>query len=263
VTDLCRTRYFRPVATKFERELDAARTAYERNDPHTALRKLDRARRDALKRRNEGQLRRVLDFADGVISRDERTEIERENVVYSVRQNLRQVTRRRAYEDEREWVDPFPGLETPQTQTRTFISRGLKFWIGVGVVIGLLVVAGLIALVVVGAFAKEDTLELRIRNDSQRFVVVKWCEKASCKGDFDPLVSTDLEPGEYTHLALPADDIVDLLVLENASHDRIACLPVRVDRTYDALADKRRRTVVRVSQATQCPGEIVEPVPVA
>jgi hypothetical protein len=249
------------VGSKFERELEAARTAYERNDPFRALRRLDRARRDALGRRNEQQLGQVLEFAAGVIVRDERTEIERENVLYAARQNLRQVTRRRAYDEERQWVDPFPDLETPRAQTRTFFSRGLKFWIGVGVVVGLLFVAAFVAAIVAGAFDTENTLELRVRNDSPRLVDVKWCETAACDGDFDPLLATELEPGEYAHIALPADDIVDLLVLENRSHDRVGCLPVRVDRTYDSLVDKQTRVVVRVSQATPCPGEIVDPVP--
>ncbi len=124
------------MASRFERELDAARAAYEQNDPLRALRRLDRARRDAVGRGNAAQLRAVLDFAHGVIPRDERTEIERENVVYAARQNLRQLERRRAYEDEREWVDPFPGLETPRAQTRTYLSTGTKIWIGVGVALG-------------------------------------------------------------------------------------------------------------------------------
>jgi hypothetical protein len=250
------------VATKFERELEAARAAYERNDPHAALRKLDHARRDALKRRNEEQLRRVLDFAEGAIPRDERTEIERENVIYAVRQNLRQATRRKAYEDEREWIDPFPDLESPRTQTRTFISRGLKFWIAVGVVIGLLATGGIVAAAIVGALSSGgDELLLRVRNDTQRFVEVDWCRNTSCTGDLDPLSTTELEPGEYQRRDLPADDVVDLFVIEDASGDEVGCLPVRVDRTYDNLPVKNLLVVVRVSQATPCPGEIVTPAP--
>ena len=250
------------MATKFERELEAARAAYERNDPHAALRKLDRARRDALKRRNEEQLRRVLDFAEGAIPRDERTEIERENVIYAVRQNLRQATRRKAYEDEREWIDPFPDLESPRTQTRTFMSRGLKFWIAVGVAIGLLAAAGIVAAAIVGALSSGgDELLLRVRNDTQRFVEVKWCKNTSCTGDLDPLSTTELEPGEYQRRDLPADDVVDLFVIEDANGDEVGCLPVRVDRTYDDLPVKNLLVVVRASQATPCPGEIVTPAP--
>jgi hypothetical protein len=121
------------VASKFERRLDAARGAYEQNDPLSALRRLDAARRDAVGRRNEEQLRRVLEFVEGVIARDEQTEIERENVIYAVRQNLRQVERRRAYDEERDGIDPFPDLEAPHGQTRTYLSTGVKIWIGVGV----------------------------------------------------------------------------------------------------------------------------------
>ena len=251
------------MASKFERELDAARAAYEQNDPFRALRRLDRARRDAVGRRNEEQLNRVLEFAGGVIARDERTEIERENVIYAVRQNLRQISRRRAYEDEREWVDPFPDLETPRPQTRTFVSRGLKFWIGVGVAVGVLVAAAFVAAIVAGAFdTSGDALRLRIRNDSPRVVRMKWCDTAACDGEYDPLGTLRLDPGEYRRFDLPADDVVDLFVLEDANGDRIGCLPVRVDATYAKLPLKRMLTVVRVSEATPCPGEIVDPMPV-
>jgi hypothetical protein len=260
----CRRRYLRAVATKFERHLDAARAVYERNDPNAALRKLDGARRDALKRRNEDELRRVLDFAEGVIARDERTEIARENVIYALRQNLRQVTRRRAYEDQREWVDPFPDLGSPRPQTRTFVSRGLKFWIGVGVAFGVVFMAVLVAALVAGAFSSGgDELALRVRNDTERFVRLDWCETDSCSGDFDPLSTTRLEPGEYQRRDLPAHDIVDLFVLEDVNGDKVGCLPVRVDRTYEDLPNKKILVVVRVSQATPCPGEIVYPKPVA
>jgi hypothetical protein len=137
----------------FESRLDAARAAYELNDPHRALRKLDAARRVALKRREEEKLRRVLEFADGVIARDDRTEIERENVLYAVRQNLRQLSRRRALRAGESWLDPFPDLETPRPHTRTFISTGLKIWIAVGVVLG----TGLIVLWVLGSLLVDSS----------------------------------------------------------------------------------------------------------
>jgi hypothetical protein len=124
------------MADRFERQLDAARAAYERNDPFGALRSLDHARRAAVKQKNTERLHRVLAFADGVIVRDERTEIERENVIYAARQNLRQVTRRLAWERQGSWTDPFPDLDAPRPVTRTFFSTGVKVWIGVGVAIG-------------------------------------------------------------------------------------------------------------------------------
>ena len=124
------------MADSFDRELEAARAAYERNDPYDALRRLDRARRSALKRRDTERLRHVLTFADGVIARDERTEIERENVIYAARQNVRQVTRRIAWEFGEAWTDPFPHLDAPRPVTRTFVSTGVKIWIGIGVALG-------------------------------------------------------------------------------------------------------------------------------
>jgi hypothetical protein len=128
------------VAGGFERDLQAARGAYEGNDPFRALRRLDRARRSALKRKDLAQLGRVLDFAEGVIARDERTEIERESLLYAVRQNVRQVTRRKAWETGSELVDPFPGLDAPRAPVRTFMSTGVKIWIAVGVALVIAIV---------------------------------------------------------------------------------------------------------------------------
>lgn len=121
------------MASSFERKLDAARSAYEENDPLRALRRLEDARRVALGGGDDEQLRRLLDFADAVIAREERTEIEREHVVYAIKQNLRQLERRRAFEDERAPVDPYPNLETSQPQTRTYLSTSVKVWIGIGI----------------------------------------------------------------------------------------------------------------------------------
>ena len=124
-----------------ESRLAAARAAYEQNDPREALRRLDKARRTALKGRDEPGLQRVLEFTKGTIVRDERTEIDRESLLYSVRQNLRQLTRRRALTAGEEWVDPFPDLESPRSHTRTYISPGVKVWIAIGVLLGTLLLA--------------------------------------------------------------------------------------------------------------------------
>jgi hypothetical protein len=249
-----------PVAD-FDSRLAAARADYERNDPYAALRKLDAARRLALRRRDEEQLQRVLEFVNGVIVRDERTEVERENVLYAVRQNLRQLSRRRVVREGGTWTDPYPDLEAPTPQTRTFVSTGLKFWIGVGVLLGLLAVAAFVAAVVAGAFKSEPRLALRLRNDTPGAVALKWCDEVACDSGYDPMSTTHLDPGAYARRDLPAHDVVDLFVVENASGRRIGCLPVRVDRTYAGLADKRTLMVVRVSAMTSCPGEIVTPQP--
>jgi hypothetical protein len=71
-----------------------------------------------------------------VIARDERTEIERENVIYAARQNVRQVLRRQSWETGGDVADPFPDLDAPRPATRTFMSTGVKVWIGVGVALG-------------------------------------------------------------------------------------------------------------------------------
>jgi hypothetical protein len=261
VPAVCQKRYFRRVARDFERSFAAARVAYEGNDTRNALRELERARRAALKQRDEEQLRRVLDFAEGSLARDEQTEIERENLLYSVRQNLRQLSRRRALRGGGPWEDPFPDLAAPQAHTRTFISRGVKFWIGVGILVGLLFVAAFVAALIAGAFSSAgDDLRLRVRNDTGGRVTVKWCTTARCNEDFGPIATVHLDPGEYARQDLPADDVVDLFVVEGSGVGRV-CLPVRVDRTYEGLTNPETVVVVRVSQATPCPGEIVTPRP--
>jgi len=249
------------VARDFESRLAAARSAYERNDTHGALRELDRARAVAFKERDEDKLRRVLDFAEGSLSREEQTEIERENLLYAARQNLRQLSRRRALLAGESWEDPFPDLETPQAHTRTFISRGVKFWIGVAVLLATILAAALVAALIVGALSSSgDALRLRVRNDTGDRLTVKLCETVACNSGFDPFDTWHLEPGEYVRTDLPADDVVDLFVVRGTPSGR-ACLPVRVDRTYEELSDRKTVVVVRLSEATPCPGEIVTPRP--
>jgi len=252
---------FRLVARDFESRLAGARSAYERNDTHAALREVDRARAVAFKERDEEKLRRVLDFAEGSLSRDEQTEIERESLLYAGRQNLRQLSRRRALLAGHSWEDPFPDLETPQAHTRTFISRGVKFWIGVGVLLVAVLAAAFVAALIAGAFSSSgDTLRLRVRNDTAGRVAVDWCDTVACDGDFDALGTWHLEPGEYARIDLPADDVVDLFVVKGATIEK-ACLPVRVDRTYGELSGRETVVVVRISEAARCPGEIVTPRP--
>jgi hypothetical protein len=258
---VCQKRYFRRVARDFESRFAAARLAYERNDTRGALRELDRARKAALKQRDEEQLGRVLDFAEGSLARGEQTEIERENLLYAVRQNLRQLSRRRALLAGEAWEDPYPDLAAPQAHTRTFISRGVKFWIGVGVVVGLLLLAAFVAAVIAGAFSSGiDTLRLRVRNDTSSRVTVDWCNTVACNRALEPIDRLHLDPGEYARADLPADDIADLFVVSGATIGRV-CLPVRVDRTYEGLTDPKTVVVVRISEATRCPGEIVTPRP--
>jgi hypothetical protein len=248
------------VARDFESSLAAAREAYQRNDPLGALKKLDQARSAAAKSKNEDQLRHVLDFADGVIVRDEHTEIERESLLYAVRQNLRRLTRRRALLAGQPWEDPFPDLTAPEGHTRTYITRGVRFWIALAIAFGTLVVASFIAAFVAGLFdSGPPALALRIRNDTGSDVTLKWCDRADCDGDLDPRSTTQVDSGQSARRDLPAADVVDLFVVEDGDGGRIGCLPVRVDRVYQTLPSKRDVTVVRVSEATPCPGEIVEP----
>src|SRR5207249_10820312 len=84
------------VAPKSDRELGEARAAVDRGDERKALKHLDRARRGYLKQHDAAGLEHVLILADVLESDDERDRIGRGNLVYAVKQNLRQESRRQA-----------------------------------------------------------------------------------------------------------------------------------------------------------------------
>jgi hypothetical protein len=239
------------VATKPERDFGEARERIDRGDVRGAVKALDRARKGFAGRDDVDGLEHVLDLeallddGDG----DERVGAARANLVYATKQNIRGATRKRALRAGEEWADPHPDLEAPIEHTRIPITRGVKFWIGVGVVLGLLAIAAYVAVVVVVALTNTDTLPVLVSNDLTQTVDVRWCDNESC--DF-PNESHELHPGGSAEFDLPRDDLLDLLVVRNAdSKHRLGCLPLAVkEARRGGIATWR----VQVSRMTPCPG---------
>ena len=62
------------------------------------------------------------------------------NVVYAVKQNLRQASRLDAHTEARPWVDPYPDLDNPREHTSMPMSVAVKICIGIGILAGVALV---------------------------------------------------------------------------------------------------------------------------
>ena len=239
------------MAKNPERDFGEARERIDRGDVPGALKALDRARKGFARRDDVDGLEHVLDLEALVDAgdRDERVRAARANLVYATKQNIRGVTRKKALRGGEEWIDPYPDLEGPVEHTRIPITRGVKFWIGVGVVLGLLGIAAYVAVVVVIALTSTDTLPVVVENDLSQTVDVRWCGDESC--DF-PNESHELHPGGTAEFDIPRDDLLDLLVVRNSdSKHRLGCLPLAVKEARRGGIETWR---VPVSRMTPCPG---------
>ena len=134
-------RFFPAVAPTADRDLGEARAAIDRGESQAALKRLDKARRGYVQRRDQEGLDHVLGMAALVEATDERSRIGRENLAYAVKQNLRHESRRAAQEREQAWVDPYPDLKAPTEHTGLVLTRPVKVAIGVGVVISIAILA--------------------------------------------------------------------------------------------------------------------------
>ena len=105
------------VAASPDRDLGEARAAIDRGDSRAALKSLDHARKGYARALDSEGLEHVLDMAALVDASDDRSRIGRDNLVYAVKQNLRQESRRRARQLGRPWSDPFPDLQAPTEHT--------------------------------------------------------------------------------------------------------------------------------------------------
>ena len=128
-------RFVPSVAASPDRDLGEARAAIDRGDSRAALKSLDRARKGYARALDSEGLEHVLDMAALVDASDDRSRIGRENLAYAVKQNLRQESRRRARQLGRPWTDPFPDLQAPTEHTGFVLTRGVKLWIGIGVLV--------------------------------------------------------------------------------------------------------------------------------
>ena len=251
-------RFVPAVALYPDRELGEARAAIDRGESQAALKRLDKARRGYVQRRDQEGLDHVLGMAALVEAPDERSRIGRENLAYAVKQNLRHESRRAAQEREQAWVDPYPDLKAPTEHTGLVLTRPVKVAIGVGVVISI----AILALVFVVPFFVDSgstkTVTLRLLNDTQQKVTVRGCDDSDC---FTTWLHRDVEPGLETDAEVDPDELVTLFRLNRPGPD--TCLPVRVHDGYQQLGGGEGALAVRLSRATPCPGTTVLPRPAA
>lgn len=251
-------RFVPSLAGSPDRDLGEARAALDRGDGRAALKSLDRARRGYLKRRDREGLEHVLDMATLVDpGAADRQRIERENLAYAAKQNLRQEDRRAARERGEPWVDPYPYLRAPTEHTGVAVTRGVKLAIAVGVLAGVAAVAGIVLGAVLGGTA-GTTVTVRLVNDTGRQVRLRGCDSPSCGSSFR---SRQLAPGQEAEAEVDADTLVQLFRIERPGADR--CLPLRIHDAYRRAAGDLGVLSARLSQATPCPGMTVLPEPAA
>jgi hypothetical protein len=245
------------VAPNPDRELGEARAALDRGDGLAAVRRLDRARQGYVKRRDPEGLEHVLDMAHLIEPADERARIGRENLTYSVKQNLRHESRRAARERKQAWVDPYPDLQAPTEHTGIAFTRRVKVVIGIGVLLGTLAIVAVIAAIALVDTGPTSTVTLRLVNDTGQTLTVRGCDDSDCVA---PWMDRRLQPGLRTEAAVDADKLVELFKVGEPGPDE--CLPVRVHDGYVLFGGGSTELAVRLSQATPCPGTTVLPRPV-
>ena len=248
----------RVVARDPEHELAAARTRYEANDLRGSLARLNRARRLYAKRGDTAGLQRVLEFAENADMPDDHGRAMRDNLVYAAKQNIRGTTRRDALRAGLDWTDPYPDLSAPEEHTRIPMTRGVKFWIGVGVVIGALAVGAYFAALAIFGLNATKKLHVRVRNNTSDRVLVEECDTPRCPY---ALSKHTVPPnGSFADTFYPKLDSNDLYVIYRGDR-RVGCLPIRTRAAYDLLRDKNTVVHLFVSQMTPCPGTPIVPTP--
>ncbi len=247
-------RSFHAVAPNPDRELADARACIDRGDEDGAIKRLDRARRGYLKQHDTVGLEHLLVLADVLQAADDRVRIGRNNLLYAIKQNLRQESRRQAQLRGEPWQDPYPDLQAPTEHTGIALTRSVKFWIGTGVGLTTLVIVALFVLSAIFS-TTETEVTLRLVNNTQQPVEVTGCDDTDC---FITWMHADLDPGLKTERLVPADDIVDLLKVKRGSEEQ--CLQVRVHDAYEMAGEQTSAAyVVKLGDATSCPGTTVLP----
>src|SRR3954470_16866637 len=239
-----------------DRELGEARNPIDRGEALVALKNLDRARKGYARALDSDGLEHVLDMAALLVPSDERIRIGRENLAYAAKQNLRQESRRRARQLGREWSDPFPDLQAPTEHTGIVLTRGLKLWIGVGVLVGLAAIAGIILALALVDTGPETTVTLRLVNDTGSPVRGRSCEAdPSCSGEFS---SRKLKPGEGLNVTGDANRLVEVYRPEHAgggapaawsTRGRAPARPFKSTALASAAARRPRRACPRQRRA--------------
>ncbi len=245
-------RFLPSVAASPDRDLGEARAAIDRGDARAALKSLDRARKGYSRALDTEGLEHVLDMAALVDASDERARVDCENLVYAVKQNLRQESRRRARQLGRPWTDPFPDLQAPTEHTGFVFTRGVKLWIGIGVAVAVAAFVGFVLVAALVDTGPENPVTLRLTNDTGRSVTVRKCNGASC----DTGSTKRVDPGEQAEATVDANLLVQVFRLEWPGPDE--CLPLRVHDAYQRIGGSGALGA-SLSQATPCPGTTVLP----
>jgi hypothetical protein len=210
-----------------------------------------------VKQHDADGLEHLLLLADVLEAADERTRIGRDNLVYAIKQNLRQESRRRAQLQGEPWSDPYPDLQGPAEHTRIAFTRPVKIAIGTATLLGALAAVGVVAATVV--FSSSGTeVTLRLVNDTPERLSLTGCGDPGCNAD-STWTHADLDPGRFTERSVPADDVIELFQVHRAGGVD-ACLPLRVHDAYIRFgSDPNVVLVARLSRATPCPGTTVLP----
>lgn len=245
-------RFLPSLADSPDRELGEARAAIDRGDAGAALKSLDRARRGYVRQHDAEGLEHVLDMAGLVDGTETRARMGRENLAYAAKQNLRQEARRKAQQLGAPWTDPFPDLQAPTEHTGLVLTRGVKLWIGIGVLAAIAAIVGFVLVSVLVDTGPKTPVTLRLRNDMGRAVSVRACHDPSCDTGS---ASRTLQPGDLTETTVDANRLVQVFRLQQPGPD--ACLPLRVHDAYQQFGGNTFSA--RLSQATPCPGTTVLP----
>jgi hypothetical protein len=247
-------RSFHAVAPNPDRELAEARECIDRSDERGAIKRLNRARRGYLKRHDLAGLEHLLVLADLVEARDERSRIDRDNLLYALKQNLRQESRRHARLREEHWHDPYPDLHASTEHTRIAFTRGVKVAIATAVALATVAIVG--AIVVSAVYTTSETMvTLRIVNDTHSQAMVRGCSDDDCAATW---TRADLDPGLSTEREVPAKRLVELFQVERPGLGDL-CLPLRLHDAYRHAGSKAGVFVAKLSDATPCPGTTVLP----
>ena len=168
--------------------------------------------------------------------------------LYAIRQNLRLEARRRARERGEPWPDPYPGLQAPTEHTGIVITRGIKLWIALGVLLVMLAVIGFFAAAALFSTSTTD-VTVRLVNDTGSRATVRGCDDSDCVTFW---AHADLDPGLSTERDVPVDDVVAYFEVQRSG--RTECLPLRVHDAYERSGEQASLLVARLSAATPCPG---------
>ena len=183
---------------------------------------------------------------------DDRSRIGRDNLVYAVKQNLRQESRRRARQLGRPWSDPFPDLQAPTEHTGFVFTRSVKLWIGIGIAVA---IAAFVGFVLVAALVDTGP-QTRSRSGSRTTPAARSPFAGATAQAAIRAPRKDVDAGDLAEAEVDANLLVQVFRLEWPGPDE--CLPLRVHDAYQRIGGSGALGA-NLSQATPCPGTTVLP----